>query len=108
MGPIVEAIDLTKSLADAEGYPLTDDEIAFRDLLFGYCNEYIAFELGFEFCRYYETAKKGGSQRASSLVLTEDYLRTACHFLKYKQVSPHAIYLIYKSLFLSIETDRHD
>lgn len=102
MGPVVEAIDLTKSVADAEGYHLSADETAFRDLLFGYCNEYVAFDLGFQLCRYYEMAKKGGSQRASSIVLPEDYLRTACHFLKYKNVSPHALFLIYKSLFLSM------
>ena len=79
---------------------MTTDESAFRDLLFGYCNEYLAFDLGYQFCRYYEINKAGGSQRATTLILDEDYLRTTCHFLKYKQVSPHALYLLYKSLFL--------
>ena len=100
MSPVVEAIDSTKNIADAEGYPLSVDEIAFRDLLFGYSNEYLAFDLGFQFCRYYEIGKTGGSARAQSLVLSEDYIRMACHFLKYKNVSPHSLYLIYKSLFL--------
>ena len=101
MSPIVEAVDATTNLADAEGMPLSDDEKAFRDLLFGYVNEYIAFDIGFQFCRYYETAKKGGSERATNLILSEDYLRTTCHFLKYKNVSPHALFLIYKSLFMA-------
>src|SRR5262249_38423188 len=39
MSPVVEAIDLTTNPQDAPGYPLSDDEKAFRDLLFGYCNE---------------------------------------------------------------------
>jgi hypothetical protein len=100
MGPVVEAIDTTRNIADAPGYDLSSDEKAFRDLLFGYCNEYLAFDLGFQFCRYYEIGKAGGSARANSLVLDENYIRTACHFLKYKQVSPHALFLLYKSLFL--------
>lgn len=100
MSPVVEAVDTTKNLADAEGYAISADEQAFRDLLFGYCNEYLAFDLGFQFCRFYELAKKGGSVRAGQLVLSEDYIKTACHFLKYKQVSPHALFLVYKSLFL--------
>jgi hypothetical protein len=32
--------------------------------------------------------------------LSVDYYRTVCHFLKYKTVSPHGIFLLYKSLFL--------
>jgi hypothetical protein len=100
VSPVVEAIDLTSNPQDALGYPLSEDELAFRDLLFGYCNEYLAFDLGFQFCRYYEIAKKGNSRRADGLILSEDYLRTTCHFLKYKNVSPHALFLIYKSLFM--------
>jgi len=99
MGPVVEAVDTTQNFADAPGYDLSSDEQAFRDLLFGYANEYVAFDLGYQFCRYYELNKAGGSARANSLILTEDCIRTNCHFLKYKQVSPHALYLIFKSLF---------
>lgn len=100
MSPVVEAVDTTTNYQDAPGPDLSGDENAFRDLLFGYCNEYLAFDLGFQFCRYYEINKAGGSTRANCLILDEDYLRTTCHFLKYKNVSPHALFLIYKSLFL--------
>jgi len=99
MSPVIEAIDVTKNYQDTHT-DLTTDEVAFRDLLFGYCNEYIAFELGFQFCRFYEIGKAPPSERAKHLVLSENYLKTTCHFLKYKQVSPHALYLIYKSLFV--------
>lgn len=101
MSPVVEAYDLTAGVADAPGMPITEDEQAFRDLLFGYCNEYLAFDFGFQFCRFYEMNKNGRSPRAEGLALDEDYIRTVCHFLKYKSVSPHAIFLIYKSLFHS-------
>ena len=100
MSPIVEAIDLTQNEADAPGYPISRDEEAFRDLLFGYHNEYMAFEIGYQFCRFYELSDPMPSQRADSLILTDDYYKTMCHFLKYKTVSPHAMFLIYKSLFL--------
>ena len=99
MSPIVEAVDLTANPGDAEGYPLTQQELTFRDLLFGYHNEYIAFDLGFQICRFYETKKETPSRRAENLVLSVDYYKTTCHFLKYKTVSPHAMYLIYHSLF---------
>lgn len=98
-GPVVEAEDLTQNLADSEGYPVSPDEKAFRDLLFGYINEYLAFDLGLQFCRFYETGKPGGSRRAELLRLDEDYIRMICHFMKYKTVSPHAMTMIYKSLF---------
>lgn len=99
MSPVAEAYDLTKNYADAEGLPLSSDENALRELLFAYCNEYVAFELGYQLCCFYEVNKSGGSARASSLQLSEDYYWTMCHFLKYKNVSPHALFLIYKNLF---------
>src|ERR1044071_4432111 len=35
MGPVIDAIDTTKNVADAPGYAVSADETAFRDLLFG-------------------------------------------------------------------------
>jgi hypothetical protein len=101
LSPIVEAHDTMQNLGDAEGYPLTDDEKAFRKLLLGYCNEYLAFDYAYQICKYYELGKQGGSERAAALVPTREYYVTACQFLKYKNVSPHAMHLILKSLFLS-------
>lgn len=99
MLPLVEAIDTTSGLGDSEGYPLTQQEKKFRELLFGYHNEYVSFDLGFQICKFYETAVNGENSRAGTLVLTEDFYNTICHFLKYKTVSPHSITMIYKSLF---------
>lgn len=100
MSPVVEAHDMTLNAADAEGYPLTLDEVAFRKLLLGYCNEYLAFDYAYQICKYYELGKDGGSARAATIIPTREYYQTACQFLKYKNVSPHAMHLVFKSLFL--------
>lgn len=97
--PLIDVIDETKNFADAEGYPLTDFERQFRELLFAYGNEYLAFDFGYQICRYHERAKPGGSQRAENLTPSVEFYTTTCHFLKWKTVSPHAVFLIYKSLF---------
>jgi hypothetical protein len=99
--PVVELVDLTESIADAEGYPPTDAEIKFRKLLTGYLNEYLAFDLGYLLCSFHEQAKEGGSERARKLVLDDDYYRQICHSLKFKTVSPHALAATYKSLFIT-------
>lgn len=99
MSPLVEATDTTLNLGDAEGYPLSNDEIAFRKLLLGYANEYLAFDYGYQICKYYEVGKKGGSAFAENLVLSREFYQTTCQFLKYKNVSPHGVHLIFKSIF---------
>jgi hypothetical protein len=100
MAPLVEAADLTENVGDAPGYPIGDDEQAFRNLLFGYANEYLAFDLGFQVCKYYELSKREPSERARTVSPTTDYYTIMCHYLKYKTVSPHAMFAIYKSIFL--------
>lgn len=99
MSPIVEFVDETQNIADGGEYELDNRENDFRDLMAGHANEYIAFDIGFQFCKFYEIAI--GSTRANSINLDEDYIRTTCHFMKYKQVSPHSLFMIYKSLFFS-------
>ena len=74
--------------------------MAFRGLLLPYANEYLAFDFGFQIVKFYELGKEGGSKRANEMALSRDYYKTVCHFLKYKTVSPHALNLIYRSLFL--------
>lgn len=112
MGPIVEFQDL--DFGDSER-PMTKKEKALRNLAAAYANEYIAFEFCFQVCKYYETKKEikpdsklKPSPRASTLYLSPEYYQTVCHFLKYKNVSPHALHLIYKSLFYYNWTDPYD
>ena len=97
--PVVEAIDLTKNLGDAEGYPLTSDVIEFRKLLYGYVNEYLAFDLAYQFCRYYESNRTDGPVDLTKFKLDREYIVMVCNFLKYKSVSPHSLTVILKSLF---------
>jgi hypothetical protein len=80
--------------------PMNEREKAFLELIKAYANEYVAFEYCFQICRYYEMKnKEHPSERAERLVLSPAYYQTVCHFLKYKSVSPHAMHLIYKSIF---------
>lgn len=99
--PLVEASDNKDNLGDAEGYDLSKQEVAFRDLLFGYGNEYLAFDIGYQFSRQYELSRAFPSERAKTVKPSSEYIAMMCHFLKYKTVSPHAMSMIYKSLFLS-------
>jgi hypothetical protein len=99
MGPVVETVDTTANFADAPGYPLTEDEKAFRLLMLGYCNEYLAFDLGFQLVKLHEIHPSKPNARASTIRPSADYIQRMCQFMKYKHVSPHALHLIYSSLF---------
>jgi hypothetical protein len=93
----VEFVDL--DFGDAE-MPMKPQERALRNLLKGYANEYLAFDFGYQICAYYEIEnKEKPSPRAGSLALSPDYYQMISHFMKFKNVSPHAMHLIYKSLF---------
>jgi len=96
--PVVEARDDQNNLGDAPGYDLTNQEKAFRDILYGYANEYLAFDLAYQFCRFYESQRENGPN-LSAFKIDRDYIITVCNFLKYKSVSPHALTVILKSLF---------
>lgn len=100
MSPIVEFQDTAGDISPDWGYNLLDHEQMFRDLMEGHANEYVAFDAGFQFCKFYEVSI--GSKRAPAIELDEDYVRTTCHFMKYKQVSPHSLFMIYKSLFYQV------
>lgn len=96
MGPIVETADLSGAIHEVEQHPLPQDAKDLRELLFGYANEYVAFDIGFQFCKFYEA----DSPRAESLQLDQGYIKMVCHFMKYKNLSPHALTVIYRSLFM--------
>jgi hypothetical protein len=73
-----------------------------RELLVAYTNEYLAFDWSYQICLYYERMRPEPEKnpRADGDILTRDYVRTLCHFLKCKNVSPHALFLIFRSLFV--------
>lgn len=100
MSPLVEAIDTTDNIADSQGYPLTDDEKSFRELFYAYGSEYLAFDFGYQFVKFYENGRCPISETKKSQKDIDDYYYTVCHFMKYKTVSPHAMHLLYASLFM--------
>lgn len=66
-------------------------------LLLLYHNEFMAFDTGLKICRSYEARRH---QKEVKLNYDTHYLKVACQFLQEKNVSPHALTLIYKSLFI--------
>ncbi|RYC31894.1 hypothetical protein D3273_10690 [Lichenibacterium minor] len=100
MSPLIEASDPTQDIQDSSGYELDETESAFRDLLFAGPNEYLAFDFGFQIVRFYEMARIDRVTPCPDIRPSRDYYQTTCHFLKYKNVSPHGLHIIYKSLFV--------
>lgn len=100
--PVFEWIDNRRNFQDAPGFDLLPYEDDLRDLLLKYGNEYLAFDLGFRLSKYFECGRLGINPKENQGVfpITEDYIVTISHFLKAKNVSPHALFLIYKALFL--------
>ena len=65
--------------------------------MFNYSAEYLAFELGLRICRFF--SEYGEIDKVAIPDPSPDYFKAVCYFLKYKQVSPHALVIIYESLF---------
>lgn len=70
--------------------------IGHRKRIFAYANEYLAFDLGFRLARSYEAKKLG--VRDNEFGPDVEFIDTICYIFKFKNISPHAIFLIYKSL----------
>lgn len=90
--------------------------------LYLYANEYCALDLAFRIVRYFEVQKISAIIESSpkaqliidqeyqlkleklsdlrSYALPKDYIKDFCHLLKEKSLSPHALYIILKSLFI--------
>lgn len=86
---------------------------AYREFLKAYGNEFVAFEVGFRICRFFEARRadlyamldalarlRGGSITEVSVSTT--FLRAVCRILKEQSVSAPALVLIYRALFLDI------
>jgi hypothetical protein len=97
LGPVIDAHDPFNT-QDSYSAEATETELALRKKMFGFWNEYIAFELGFQFCKFYEVGQEN-AVRGATFFPSIDYYDTMCQFLKFKNVSPHALFLIFKSLF---------
>lgn len=98
MSPVIDANEPSFDLYEAHEDPIEESERVLRQRMFGLWNEYIAFEIGLQICKFYEVGQPGAIRGITFFPAT-DYYDTMCHFLKLKNVSPHALFLIFKSLF---------
>ena len=78
-----------------------------REFYFRYGNEFVAFDVGYQLCLYFEANKEGAKHSLTDYKLTSEYIHIVAHFLKTKNVSPHALFLIYTSLFLNTLDSRN-
>lgn len=112
LNPINETL-LLNADDPVSAHLMTDPRIQF----FRYGNEMAAIQIGFQICLFFECARtfpKGG--KVANLHGSRiDYLRKArfpaellCDYamiLKHKSMSPHSLYLMYRSLFASPNGD---
>ena len=80
---------------------LTEVQLQEQQLLFKYANQYCAFDFGFKLCAFFEANRVDSKVYFSEMTLSYDYKQVASHFLKTKNVSPHALFLIYKGVFFN-------
>ncbi|HWY62734.1 MAG TPA: hypothetical protein VNW15_12610 [Rhizomicrobium sp.] len=92
--PIVEYEDWAKY--EEGGLALGEEET--REFIAKYGTELVAFDFGFKICAYYEEERSDGKKKQPPK-LSMSYLEDVCYMLKFKHVSPHSLYLIYRSIF---------
>lgn len=96
MAPVIEYRDIAAEIEGCED--LYEDEKERRKLLRNYGAEFLAFDFGFKICQYYELEKLD-SPRPFAPSISGEYLIDVCHMMKFKHVSPHSMFLVFKSLF---------
>lgn len=69
------------------------------EYLVTYGREYGAFMLGYAICLHVECNALGGPFEEEKFQLSDAYIDDMMAFLKEKSVSPHAMYMIYRSIF---------
>ena len=68
-----------------------------RDFIKKYGNVYLAFVCGYKICLYFEQgAAPAGTEMPEP---DQNYIESICYLMKYKNVSPHSLGFIYRSLF---------
>lgn len=90
-------------------YPEPEGEFknieAMREFLVRYGNEFMAFHIGHQLAQSFEIRRVDAVSR-QPYQLDFDYIHTVAHFMKSKSVSPHAMYLLYMSLFHGLKMGR--
>jgi hypothetical protein len=87
--------------------------IKYRDpkkVLTQYGNVFAAFDIGLRICRYWESARTdiGYSNAVRDQIMRftipqrSEYIEDICYTLAEKNISPHSLHMLYKSLFLAL------
>lgn len=77
-----------------------DEYLKHRKRLYSYANEYLAFDFGFRLAKAYEIERQKERGNATFKVVDPgaEFIDDFCYFLKFKSVSPHAVFFIYRAL----------
>jgi len=88
---------IVDTCSEIAGRPVTANT---KNLL-EYPNEILSFMVGFRICLFFEVDPRPGEKRTSQLAieLDLDYLKEVGVLLAHKNLSPHSLYVIYRSLF---------
>jgi hypothetical protein len=98
MAPVVEYSDRFEGVEQES--ELYDGEKHARKFILKYGNEFLAFDFGFQICLYFELYRTDGKKRNKPPVLSSEFLNDMCYMMKFKHVSPHSLYLVYRSIFV--------
>ena len=92
MSPIIDGHDPHYNPQDSDSHKVEPNsaELRMRERMFGFWNEYVAFEVGFQLCKFYELGQPG-KRRRGEFFPSADYYETMCQFLKFKNVSSSAL-----------------
>ena len=80
-----------------EEYEISASEKEYRNLIHNCGRAFHAFSFGYRICLFFEENKE--SEVKLPRPIDADYIRHIAYYMKYKSVSPHAMGLIYRSLF---------
>lgn len=76
----------------------------FSELLKKYPSELLAFDMGLAVCDFFESNKIGGKTGKPAVHENDfDYYKAVCCVMKFKNMSPHSMGMIYRSLYVPLD-----
>ncbi len=70
-----------------------------REFFNDYIHEYLAFNMGYRVSLFYAMNSVDSDGKIPHII-DASYLNDVCYLMKYKSISPHAMNMIYRYLFL--------
>jgi len=83
---------VSSSLSPADKY--------YVDFLHQFGNEHLAFMIGYEICLFFACYRSGMPLEPAAFSYDSNFAHDVCSTLKRKNMSPHALSLIYRALFM--------